>query len=124
MYPPPPTPVTPDTMGMVDMEEPGIVPFILLGGSDDWPEWLHPVSYGRWIHILYEHGPNSTGEKPRFVQSTDIAKAIFDTVTQGRLIYDSDDGKIWNLFVNGQLVEVVARDIEEGFFIVTAYPRE
>ena len=53
-----------------------------------------------------------------------MTRAIFDTVTRGKLIYESDNGKIWNLFVNGQLIEVVARSEEKDFFIVTAYPRE
>ena len=108
----------------MDPEEPNIVPFILRGGSDRWPEWLRPVSRERWDHILAEHGPDSFSGKPKLKSDMDIADTVFDTVTQGWLIYDSDDGKIWNFIVNGQIVEVVARSVEEDFFVVTAYPRE
>jgi len=107
-----------------DSEESNTVPFILLGGSDDWPGWLRPVSQERWNHILTEHSSGSMSGKSKFRPDTDMTRAIFDTVTRGKLIYESDNGKIWNLFVNGQLIEVVARSEEKDFFIVTAYPRE
>lgn len=99
-------------------------PLILLGGADDWPEWLDPVSDERWQHIVEGHGPNSTSADPHFRPDTDIAIAIFDTITRGYPEYDEVDGKVRWLTVNNQSVLVVMRPSLDGFFVVTAYPGE
>lgn len=101
-------------------------PAILLGGADGWPQWLDPVSSERWRHILDEHGPDAKGTKPRFNPDTDIANAIYDTVTKGKSDYDQADGKVRSLVVNNQLIVAFIRPNNkgDGFFIVTVCPAE
>jgi hypothetical protein len=103
------------------------VPSILLGGSEDWPAGLDPVSENRWVHIIREHGPEAASGKTRFDIGTDVGDAVFDTITRGDLIYDGPDGKTWRSVVNGQEIEVVARSQSQmsgGYFVVSAYPVE
>ncbi|MDR0593388.1 MAG: hypothetical protein LBG60_09100 [Bifidobacteriaceae bacterium] len=100
-------------------------PGILMGGAEDWPDGLQPVSGERFAHILREHGPDASGAKSRFHSDTDVGQAAFDTVAHGRVAWESARGKAWRLVVNGQEVEVVARFNPQGrLFVVTAYPVE
>jgi len=104
--------------------KPPAPPSILLGGADDWPEWLNPMSGDRWQHINDEHGPDANNNKPHFNADTHIANAIFDTITKGTLTRDTKSEKEWRLTVNGQTIVVKARHGNNGWFIVTAYPDE
>jgi hypothetical protein len=100
------------------------VPWILLGGAPDWPEWLDG-SPNRWKHIADNHGPKSTAGKPRFDPTTDIAKATYDTIVNGETIVWNEYERRKSLPVNGQNVIVPMRphkDGSPGWFVNNSFP--
>jgi hypothetical protein len=100
------------------------VPAILLGWHEDWPTWLDRVQDRSWRHIVDGHGPDSVSGKPRFRRDTDIAYAVFDTITRGARVVDSSDDRIHEFVVNAQCVWVVMHFNGQRWFVTTAYPHE
>ena len=99
-------------------------PWILRGGSADWPPWLQPLSAERWDHILREHGSDSSSGKPKFKADTDIAQAVFDTIVHGQRTLSDKTRRYVERIINDQLIRVAMRRGDTDWFIATAHPVE